>query len=205
MIGRPSDMERPLERLGLAHRADVRVKQLSGGEKRRLDLVLATMGEPELLFLDEPTTGLDPESRMATWEVIRDLLAGGTTVLLTTHYLEEAERLAHRLAIMHEGRIAVSGGLVDVLDSERARIDFELAEGAALPEVRGDIDRDRLAEGLVRIRTRELQRDLTTVVGWAEASGVRLRRFRAHHASLDDVFHGVVNSIGSDTQEGAFR
>src|SRR5699024_7760224 len=104
-----SDVESALEALWLSHRSDVRVNQLSGGEQRRLDLALATLGRPEVLFLDEPTTGLDPEFRKAVWEIIRGLVANGTTVLLTTHYLEEAERLAHRLAIMHEGRIAISG------------------------------------------------------------------------------------------------
>lgn len=125
MISRASDVDRALERLDMAHRRDVRVKQLSGGEKRRLDLVLATLGKPEVLFLDEPTTGLDPESRQTAWAVIRQLLSEGTSVLLTTHYLEEAEKLAHRLAIMHEGEIAVSGGLIDVLERERAQIRSE--------------------------------------------------------------------------------
>src|SRR3954470_19154461 len=89
--------------VGLERRAGVRVKQLSGGERRRLDLALALLGRPEVLFLDEPTTGLDAQSRRDTWDLIRELKAQGTTVLLTTHYLEEAEQLADRLAIMHQG------------------------------------------------------------------------------------------------------
>lgn len=92
-----------LELVGLAARSCVRVKQLSGGERRRLDLALALLGRPEVLFLDEPTTGMDPEGRRDTWALVRDLRAQGTTVLLTTHYLEEAEELADRLAILHEG------------------------------------------------------------------------------------------------------
>src|SRR4051812_3900237 len=98
-----------LEMVGLTGRGKVRVKQLSGGEKRRLDLALALLGRPEVLFLDEPTTGLDAEGRRETWELVRRLRADGTTVLLTTHYLEEAESLADRLAILHEGRIAAEG------------------------------------------------------------------------------------------------
>ncbi|MBK1786301.1 ABC transporter ATP-binding protein [Prauserella cavernicola] len=194
MVERASDVDAALERIGLAHRRDVRVKQLSGGEKRRLDLALATLGGPEVLFLDEPTTGLDPESRETTWQLVRELLAQGTTVLLTTHYLEEAERLADRLAIMHEGRLAVAGSLVDVLDRERARISFDLPAGVgdALPDV-GELDRDAIGEGRVHIRTRDLQADLSAVLRWAEHHTVRLTRFRAQHASLDEVFRDVVN------------
>ena len=91
--------------VGLGARTDVRVKQLSGGERRRLDLALALIGRPEVLFLDEPTTGMDPEGRRDTADLVRRLSAEGTTVLLTTHYLEEAEQLADRLAIMQAGRI----------------------------------------------------------------------------------------------------
>ncbi|WP_024875988.1 ABC transporter ATP-binding protein [Saccharomonospora piscinae] len=195
-----STVDEGLERLGLAHRAGVRVKQLSGGERRRLDLVLATLGRPEVLFLDEPTTGLDPESRQATWELVSELLAEGTTVLLTTHYLEEAERLAHRLAIMHEGRIAVAGSLADVLARYRARIDFRVVgdAGAApvpgLPVLSGTIEPQRAAEQAVRVVTDDLQGDLERVLAWARTHGLRLHGLSARHASLDEVFRDVVDS-----------
>lgn len=99
-------VDNSLARVGLAHRRDVRIGRLSGGERRRLELAVALSTDPELAFLDEPTAGLGPESRADTWELIRDLLRCGTTVVLTTHYLEEAEALADRLAILHEGRVA---------------------------------------------------------------------------------------------------
>ncbi|MFD7657678.1 ABC transporter ATP-binding protein [Actinosynnema sp. NPDC059797] len=181
-----------LERLDLAHRRDVRVKQLSGGERRRLDLALAVLGRPELLFLDEPTTGLDPESRQRTWEVVRGLLRDGTTIVLTTHYLEEAESLAHRLAIMHEGVVAVSGTLEDVLAEQPARISFDLPGRLgvdALPMLAGDVVHE--PSGRVEVRTRELQEDLAVLLAWAGAADVRLGRVRAHHASLEDVFHAA--------------
>jgi len=197
MSSRPSDATSSLERLDLAHRRDVRVKQLSGGERRRLDLVLATLGRPSMLFLDEPTTGLDPESRKTAWEFIRELLAEGVTMLLTTHYLDEAESLAHRLAIMHAGRIAVSGSLVDVLSRERSHIGFDLPMDASaldLPPFVGDLDRDQLAKGRVYVQTSDLERDLHAVMQWQSAHQLPLHRFRAQHASLDDVFHGVADS-----------
>ncbi|MER7115771.1 ABC transporter ATP-binding protein [Saccharomonospora azurea] len=202
VVSRKSDVDELFERLGLAHRAGVRVKQLSGGEQRRLDLVLAALGGPEVLFLDEPTTGLDPESRQTTWELVEELLAEGTTVVLTTHYLEEAERLAHRLAIMHEGRIAVEGSLADVLGRYRARIDFRVATpGGTVPPVPptppgllGDVDLTSYADGYVGIATDDLQSDLERVLAWARAQELRLHGLRARHASLDEVFRDVVES-----------
>ncbi|WP_033400162.1 ABC transporter ATP-binding protein [Actinokineospora enzanensis] len=194
LVSRPSDVDEALASVGLTGRADVRVGRLSGGERRRLDLAVATLGDPELLFLDEPTTGLDPESRRQTWALLRGLVARGTTVLLTTHYLEEAEHLAHRLAIMHEGRIAVSGSLVDVLEREASRITFDRPTGLTpgdLPALVGSVDGEALAAGRVEVRTRALQDDLTVLLSWAAARDLQLSRLKANHASLAEVFHGV--------------
>jgi ABC-2 type transport system ATP-binding protein len=191
---RPSKVDEALAVVGLAERRDVRIKQLSGGERRRLDLAVAILGRPEVLFLDEPTTGLDPRSRQRTWQIVRDLLAEGTTIVLTTHYLEEAERLAHRIAIMHEGRIEVSGTLVDVLEQQASRISFARPDGVVfhdLPGIRGIIDPDEFLEGRVVVRTRVLQDDLATLMRWAADRGVQLGRLRANHASLSEVFHSV--------------
>ncbi|MFE9252058.1 ABC transporter ATP-binding protein [Streptomyces sp. NPDC007088] len=121
--------------VGLERRGQVRVKQLSGGEKRRLDLATALLGRPEVLFLDEPTTGLDAEGRRETWDLVRELRAGGTTVLMTTHYLEEAEALADRLAILHEGRISATGTVAEVVASQPSRISFVLPEGYHLGDL----------------------------------------------------------------------
>ena len=103
-----------LERFGLAEAADRRVSTYSGGMRRRLDIAMSLVGKPKLIFLDEPTTGLDPEARIEVWKVIKELASGGTTVLLTTQYLEEAEQLADRIAILHEGRIIASGTLAEL-------------------------------------------------------------------------------------------
>ncbi|MCS0601576.1 ABC transporter ATP-binding protein [Streptomyces sp. LP11] len=186
--------------VGLADKHAVRVKQLSGGERRRLDLALALLGRPEVLFLDEPTTGLDAEGRRATWELVRELRDAGTTVLLTTHYLEEAEDLADRLAILHEGRIAASGTPAEVTAGRPSRMSFELPEGYFL----GDLPplahlgvRAHETDGrLVHLSTTELQRTATAVLTWADRSGVPLHRLDVRSASLEEAFLGIAREHG---------
>jgi len=181
--------------VGLERRAAVRVKQLSGGERRRLDLALALLGEPEVLFLDEPTTGLDAEGRRDTWELVRALRDGGTTVLLTTHYLEEAEGLADRLAIMSEGRIAVTGTPAEVTAGRPSRISFELPAGyfvGDLPPL-GELGvvGHEVDGRVVRLGTHELQRAATGLLVWAERAGIELRRLEMRSASLEEAFLGI--------------
>ncbi|MEV5433737.1 ABC transporter ATP-binding protein [Streptomyces sp. NPDC052701] len=192
--------------VGLAGRTGVRVKQLSGGERRRLDLALALLGEPEVLFLDEPTTGLDAEGRRATWELVRALRDVGTTVLLTTHYLEEAESLADRLAILHQGRIAASGTPAEVTASQPSRISFELPEGyflGDLPPLDGlGVCGHEVDGRVVRLRTRELQRAATGLLVWAERAGVELRRLDVRSASLEEAFLTIAREA-SERVEGA--
>ncbi|PKV86891.1 ABC transporter ATP-binding protein [Streptomyces sp. TLI_146] len=181
-----------LELVGLARRADVRVKQLSGGEKRRLDLALALLARPEVLFLDEPTTGLDAEGRHTTWELVRELRDAGTTVLLTTHYLEEAEALAERLAILHEGRIAAAGRVAEVVAAQPSHLSFELPEGYHL----GDLPplgplgvTGHETEGrTVRLKTTALQHAATELLLWARDGRVELRGLDIRAASLEEAF-----------------
>jgi ABC-2 type transport system ATP-binding protein len=181
--------------VGLEKRSAVRVKQLSGGERRRLDLALALLGEPEVLFLDEPTTGLDAEGRRDTWELVRALRDGGTTVLLTTHYLEEAEGLADRLAILSEGRIAVTGTPAEVTAGRPSRISFELPSGyfvGDLPPL-GELGvvGHEVAGRVVRLETHELQRAATGLLVWAERARIELRRLEVRSASLEEAFLGI--------------
>ncbi|MFI7408074.1 ABC transporter ATP-binding protein [Streptomyces sp. NPDC049627] len=184
-----------LELVGLAGKSGVRVKQLSGGERRRLDLGLALLGDPEVLFLDEPTTGLDVEGRRDTWELVRQLRDAGTTVLLTTHYLEEAEELADRLAILHKGRIAAGGTPAEVTASQPSRISFELPEGYFLGDLPplGElgVSGHRVDGRLVRLRTHQLQRAATRLLVWAEKAGVELRGLDVRSASLEEAFLGI--------------
>ncbi|GGO59719.1 multidrug ABC transporter ATP-binding protein [Streptomyces lasiicapitis] len=181
-----------LEAVGLAGRGSVRVKQLSGGEKRRLDLAMALIGDPEVLFLDEPTTGLDAEGRRETWNLVRALRERGTTVLLTTHYLEEAEQLADRLAILHEGRIAATGTVADVVASQPSHISFELPEGylpGDLPPLAQlGVSGHDMAGDRILLRTTELQRAATGLLVWAERAGVELRGLDVRAASLEEAF-----------------
>ncbi|MEU7136689.1 ABC transporter ATP-binding protein [Streptomyces sp. NPDC046261] len=184
--------------VGLAGRRDVRVKQLSGGERRRLDLALALLGRPEVLFLDEPTTGLDPEARHTTWELVRQLRDEGTTVLLTTHYLEEAEALADRLAIMREGRIVTSGTTAGVIGAYPARIRFAMPVGWFVgdlpPLAELGVTRHEETHGRIELQTRELQRTLTGLLLWAREESVELEGLDARTASLEEAFLAIAGA-----------
>ncbi|MGI5376548.1 ABC transporter ATP-binding protein [Streptomyces sp. CA-251387] len=194
-----------LELVGLAGKAGVRVKQLSGGERRRLDLALALLGDPEVLFLDEPTTGLDAEGRRDTWELVRGLRDAGTTVLLTTHYLEEAEDLADRLAILHEGRIAATGTPAEVTAGRPSRISFELPEGYFLGDLPplGElgVTGHHVDGRVVRLRTHQLQRAATRLLVWAEAAGVELRGLDVRSASLEEAFLGIAREASGAAEK----
>ncbi|MGK9274092.1 ABC transporter ATP-binding protein [Williamsia muralis] len=183
----PTTAEVVLEQVNLTDRAHVRVGALSGGEKRRVDLACALVGQPRLLFLDEPTTGLDPESRRATWQLLADLKASGVTMVLTTHYLDEAEALADRIAIMHKGQIARRGTLRDIVDEHPARIVFD-HPGLALPPLAGaNVD----ARAKVTVDTHNLQNHLSMVLAWAAAHGLHLNGLEARAATLESVFLDV--------------
>ena len=190
---KPRDITDVLVEVGLHHREKVKVGALSGGEQRRLDLACALLGNPTLLFLDEPTTGLDPESRRNVWELLLKLKQRGVTIVLTTHYLEEAEFLCDRIAIMHAGRLAVVGTVTDIIDSAVAEISFAAVDSLLLPEFFRNkvvVDRDRST-----ISTKELQNDTRKLLQWAHTQGVTLRNFMAKPASLEQVF---LNIAGSD-------
>ncbi|MGW3864886.1 hypothetical protein ACWEDZ_25815, partial [Streptomyces sp. NPDC005047] len=180
---------------------------VTGGQRRRLDLALALLGDPEVLFLDEPSTGLDAEGRRDTWELVSALRDQGTTVLLTTHYLEEAENLADRLAIMHEGRIAATGTPAEVTAAQPSRISFELPSGyfvGDLPPLDGLGVSGHEVEGrMVRLRTHELQRAATGLLVWAGQAGVELRRLDVRSASLEEAFLSIAKEVSARTADGA--
>ena len=175
----------------LEHRRDVRVQQLSGGERRRLDLALAISTDPRLLLLDEPTTGMDPAARERTWELLRGLLSRGRSLLLTTHYLEEAETLADQVAIMHEGRIAIHGTVQQIVATRPATISCQLPAGVTGGELPGLAGTIRLSGPDLEIRTAGLQADLHRLLSWARDRDIELQRLRATEASLAEVFADV--------------
>jgi ABC-2 type transport system ATP-binding protein len=177
-----------LETVGLLDRRRTPLAVLSGGERRRLDLALALLGQPELLLLDEPTTGLDVESRRRVWDLVRRLVAEGTAVLLTTHHLEEAEELADRLALMHAGRIAVEGTLSEIVASHRAEIRWAATAGRPPEGTLTSQEDVRVEARHVVVRTPHLQRSLSDVVRWADRDDVVLPELRATPATLEAAF-----------------
>ena len=184
-----------LERIGLSDAATRRVSTYSGGMRRRLDLAASLVGRPQVMFLDEPTTGIDPRSRMDLWELIEDLVVGGTTVLLTTQYLEEADQLADRIGVIDHGRI-ISEGTADELKDAfggavlELGIDGDQQEAArrTLRELTGDeptFDRSRRH---LRVPAREGAQTLAAAVRALDAAGVSATDLALHKPTLDDVF-----------------
>jgi ABC-2 type transport system ATP-binding protein len=168
---RARDVDEVIELVGLSEKRDARVKTLSGGQKRRLDLGVALVGDPDLIFLDEPTTGFDPAARRAAWEMIRSLRSLGKTVLLTTHYLDEAEQLADRVAVMRAGQIVRVGTPRELTSS-----DLEV-------EIRFRRDGEEML-----VRTSEPTRVLNELTGEALARGEELDRLEVRRPSLEDVY-----------------
>jgi ABC-2 type transport system ATP-binding protein len=178
----------------LQEKRAARVGQLSGGQRQRLALACALVGDPALLFLDEPTTGLDPQSRRQLWELIERFKAGGRAILLTTHYMEEAERLCDRVAIVDHGRVIALGTpreLVASLSAEHV-VEFAAAPGApvseeALRRVKG-VEAAVGRDGIYRVRVGELHRTVPALLAELHRQGVQLTELRTHSATLEDVF-----------------
>ncbi|HYY32780.1 MAG TPA: ABC transporter ATP-binding protein [Gaiellaceae bacterium] len=168
---RPRDPGEVIELVGLREKADARVRTLSGGQLRRLDLALALVGDPELIFLDEPTTGFDPAARRQAWETIRDLRSLGKSILLTTHYMEEAQRLSDRIAILADGRIATTGSPRELL-SEQGVVEIRFR---------------RNGEDVV-MTTTDPTRVLHEITSEALAEGVELEGIEVHPRTLEDVY-----------------
>ena len=187
--GREDSDDRVLGLVDLVAKRDTRVGQLSGGEKRRLDFGMAIWGTPELIFLDEPTTGLDPSARDGLWNVVAGIREKGTTIILTTHYLEEAQKYADRIGLMHKGELEREGTLAELVEDQPSHIEFVAPAGTELP-----LAVTTTVNGLSRLDTDNLQRDLTTLLVWADRAGHTLERLSATTSSLDDVFRSLGRS-----------
>lgn len=193
----PLDPTATLAEVGLSHRGDVTVGKLSGGEQRRLDLACALVGDPNTIFLDEPTTGLDPESRRNVWRLLQQLKSRGVTMMLTTHYLEEAEKLCDRIAILHHGRIALEGTVQELASQAEAEITATLPTNVPpLPGLGGaDVSVDKNVDTYtVTVTTSRLQAHATELLAWASEHGIELGQFQARPASLENVFLAIADN-----------
>jgi ABC-2 type transport system ATP-binding protein len=184
----PRDVDETIALAGLGEQVDQGTTRLSGGQRRRLDVALALIGDPELIFLDEPTTGFDPAARRASWEVISGLRALGTTILLTTHYMEEAERLADRIAVMRDGVIVATGTPATLGGRNRASgtIAFTLPEGVELDELAPGASLDD--ERCVVMSSTAPMADLHELTGRALALGLELSDIEVRRPTLEDVY-----------------
>ncbi|MDQ6777832.1 MAG: ABC transporter ATP-binding protein [Actinomycetota bacterium] len=193
----PRPIEETLDLAGLTEFAGQRAASLSGGQRRRLDVALALIGDPKLIFLDEPTTGFDPSARRAAWAVIDGLRRLGKTVFLTTHYMEEAERLADRIAVVVAGRIIAQGTprTLGGRDTSAARITFSLPAGTAaaadLPPMLAERAEPQ-GDGRVALDSTGVAADLYALSGWALERGLELADLEVRRATLEDVYLALV-------------
>ncbi|MGW7239828.1 ATP-binding cassette domain-containing protein [Streptomyces sp. NPDC054804] len=186
-----------LERFDLTEAAKKAASTYSGGMKRRLDIAMTLVGSPRIIFLDEPTTGLDPRSRHTMWQIIRELVSGGTTVFLTTQYLEEADQLADRIAVLNGGRLVAEGSageLKRLVPGGHVRLRFsdpvayEQAANALRETTRDD---EALA---LQIPSGGTQRELRAILDWLDAAGIEADELSVHTPDLDDVFFALTGS-----------
>ena len=195
MYGRYYERRRPvdelLELVELDAKRDTRAKQLSGGQRRRLDLALGLVGDPDLVFLDEPTTGFDPAARRHAWSTIRSLCSLGKTIFLTTHFMDEAQHLADRVAVMRSGEIIASGRPDELGGRDRrpTEIRFALPAGVKLHDLPALPAADiAVEEGLVLVKSHEGVRATQGLTTWALEHGHELERFSVAQPSLEDVY-----------------
>jgi ABC-2 type transport system ATP-binding protein len=182
----PRGVDDTIALAGLEERAGAEATKLSGGQRRRLDVALALIGDPELIFLDEPTTGFDPAARRQAWEVVGGLRALGKTIVLTTHYMEEAERLADRIVVMARGEIVADGTPTTLGGRDRAAavVSFTLPPGAGEPPAGAAVDE----RGRVSLRTERPMAELHELTGWALERQLELTDLEVRRPTLEDVY-----------------
>jgi ABC-2 type transport system ATP-binding protein len=184
---KPRAIDEILELVGLTDRAGARVKTLSGGQQRRIDLALGLVGDPELVFLDEPTTGFDPSARRNAWQIVRDMRGLGKTVVLTTHYMDEAQALADRICVMARGTVVAEGSPQALRSRARSltRIRFSTPSGVAASELPAGVT---LQDGVVVAATPTPAATLHEITSWALARALELSDLEVSRPSLEDVY-----------------
>ncbi len=187
----PSSVDETIELVGLADNRDARVGTLSGGQRRRVDVAVGIVGDPDLVFLDEPTTGFDPSARRDAWNMIEGLKGLGKTIFLTTHYMDEAQHLADRVAILRGGELVAIGPLEEIGAGAGARtvIRFRMPDGISTDELNGVLEEPiELSGAVASLEADNPQRPLYRLTGWAEQRGIVLDGLEAVHPTLEDVF-----------------
>jgi ABC-2 type transport system ATP-binding protein len=196
-----------LDLVGLEEKADARIGSLSGGQRRRIDLALGIVGRPEMLFLDEPTTGFDAAARRRSWEMIAELCRLGTTVLLTTHYLDEAEHLADRVGVLSRGLLVAEGTPAELTARQGDTIVSFTVIGGDLDGITRVLPRDATHNGQrIEFTTADPTRDVHVITGWALERGVPLDGLSVSRPTLEDVFLGLADAgMDGDTdgEEGS--
>ena len=198
---RPRPPDEVIDLVGLGAKRDSRVTTLSGGQIRRLDMAIALAGDPDLLFLDEPTTGFDPSARREAWEVVKNLASLGKTVLLTTHYMDEAQYLADRVAVIAAGRIVAEGPPATLGDRDHAaaRIRYRLPDGAIAPSGLTDAPD---GHGFVQVASKDVVADLHRLTGWALANSVPLDGLEVTRPTLEDVYLSLTDETDASLAGG---
>jgi len=182
----PRPVDEVIDVVGLSEKRDTRVNKLSGGQQRRLDVAIALAGDPELLFLDEPTTGFDPSARRNAWQIVRNLIALGKTVFLTTHYMDEAQYLAKRVAVIAQGLIVAEGppATIGGRDTAQTVIRFRVEDGEGLPSL-GQVP---LGDGTLELRTEHPTKVLHELTAWALDRGAELEGMEVYRPTLEDIY-----------------
>lgn len=199
MFPKQRSVDELIDVVGLRPKAKRRIRTLSGGQRRRLELALGMVGDPDVLFLDEPTTGFDPSARRQAWTVVEGLSSLGKTVLLTTHYMDEAQNLAARVAVISAGKIIAEGtpATLGGRGSAPSRISFRVSANRPF-DLPDDLSVDRTEDGELTVTTTDPTRDLYRLTGWALDAGFNLDRLEVRQPSLEDVY---LELIGEEAGE----
>jgi ABC-2 type transport system ATP-binding protein len=203
MYPKQLDVDELIEHVGLQDKRDARVKTLSGGQRRRLDLALGLVGDPDLIFLDEPTTGFDPSARRRAWELVASLRGMGKTVLLTTHYMDEAEHLADRVAVMVAGRVVALGTPAQIGGQARnvSQVTFRLPD-AVSPSGIPDLGSPLVATGSDwQLRTADPAAALLQLTSWAHDRSFAITNLSVSRPSLEDVYLELIAGVGASREE----